>query len=271
MNPGITLFGDFTITWYGIIIMSGAVMAAFLAAWLAKRKGLNSDVVWDLLPWVLIAGIIGARLWHIFTPTASSLINGKNPYFIYPLQIFNIRNGGLGIPGGVIGGALAAYFYCRVKKLSFGQWVDVMAPGVALAQAVGRWGNFVNQEVYGLPSTLPWAIFIDPAHRLAGFENVETYHPTFAYEFIWNLLNMALLLFLGKKFADKLKDGDIFLVYLMFYAVGRFGLEFVRLDYSPIAGVNINQWVMAGVFICSLGFFLFRHLVKRSAAAEETE
>jgi len=110
-----------------------------------------------------------------------------------------------------------------------------------------------------------------PAHRLAGYENVETYHPTFAYEFIWNLLNMGLLLFLGKKYAGKLKDGDLFLVYLMFYAVGRFGLEFVRLDYSPIAGVNINQYMMAAVFICSLAFFLVRHLVKKPATAEETE
>jgi len=268
MNPGITLFGNFTITYYGIIIMSGAVAAAFLAAWLAKRKGLNSEIIWDLLPWVLVVGIIGARLWHVFTPTASSLINGKNPYFIYPLQILNIRNGGLGIPGGVIGGALAAYAYCRIKKLNFGQWVDVIAPGVALAQGIGRWGNFVNQEVYGFPSNLPWAIYIDPAHRLPGFESVERYHPTFAYEFIWNLLNMGLLLFLGKKFAGKLKDGDLFLVYLMFYAVGRFGLEFVRLDYSPIAGVNINQWVMVAVFICSLAIFLVRHLVKKPATEE---
>jgi phosphatidylglycerol:prolipoprotein diacylglycerol transferase len=270
MSQGFTLFGNLTVHYYGIIIMSGAILAAFLAARQSKLKGLDPEVIWDLLPWLLVAGIIGARLWHIFTPPASSLINGKNPYLIYPLEALKIWKGGLGIPGAVMGGALALHIYCRVKKLKFGQWVDVIAPGLALAQAIGRWGNFVNQEVYGLPSNLPWAITIDPAHRLPGYENISRYQPTFLYESIWNLLNMGLLLLLSKKYKDKFKDGDIFLVYLMFYAVGRFTLEFIRIDYSPIAGININQTLMAVVFVFAAALFTIHRFVK-TPVVEETE
>lgn len=268
MSDGFMIFG-LKVHYYGIIIMLGALAAAYLATREAKRRNLDPDIIWDILPWVLVAGIIGARLWHIFTPPESSLINGKNPYFIYPLDMLKIWNGGLGIPGAVMGGALALFIYCRQKKLSFPAWVDIIAPGLALAQAIGRWGNFVNQEVYGLPSTLPWAIFIDSAHRLPGYENIATYHPTFLYESIWNLLNMGLLLFLGHKHADKLKDGDLFLIYLLVYSTGRFALEFVRIDYSPIAGININQALMAVVFILALIGLVLRHVIKKPQPTEE--
>lgn len=259
MSTGFTIFG-LTIHYYGIIIMLGAVAAAFLADWRAKKHGQDSDLIWDMLPWLLIAGIIGARLWHVFTPPASMLIDGKNPYWIHPLDILFIWRGGLGIPGAVMGGALALYIYARVKKINFGMWVDMIAPGLALAQAIGRWGNFVNQEVYGLPSNLPWAITIDPAHRLPGYENVARYHPTFLYESIWNLLIMGTLIWIDNKFGKKLKSGDIFLIYLILYPVGRFFLEFVRLEYSPIAGININQAVMAVIAVASSAALIIRHL-----------
>jgi phosphatidylglycerol:prolipoprotein diacylglycerol transferase len=270
MSTGFTVFG-LTVHYYGVIIMFGAVMAAVMATWEAKRRKLDPDIIWDLLPWLLIAGIIGARLWHIFTPPASSLINGKNPYLIHPLDAFKIWNGGLGIPGAVLGGVIALYIYCRVKKINFFTWTDIIAPGLALAQAIGRWGNFVNQEVYGLPTNLPWKIFIDAAHRLPGYENVAYYHPTFLYESIWNLLNMSLLLILARKAEKKLKQGDLFLIYLMFYSFGRFWLEFVRIEYSPIAGININQTLMAVVFVASGIGLLLKHLIKRKTAETTTE
>ena len=165
-------------------------------------------------------------------------------------------------------GALALYIYCRAKKISFLTWIDIIAPGLALAQAVGRWGNFVNQEVYGLPSNLPWAIFIDSAHRLPGYENIATYHPTFLYESIWNLLNMGLLLLLAHRFSQKLKAGDIFLVYLVVYSMGRFALEFIRIEYSPIAGLNINQTLMAVVFVISTILLVVRHVIKKPISTE---
>lgn len=265
MPTGFTIFG-LTIHYYGVIIMFGAIAAAFMSVWRAKKHQQDGELVWDMLPWLLIAGIIGARLWHIFTPDASMLVNGKNPYWSHPLEILMIWRGGLGIPGAVMGGALALYFYTRAKKLNFGTWVDIIAPGLALAQAIGRWGNFVNQEVYGMPSNLPWAIYIDPAHRLPGFENVAYYQPTFLYEFIWNLLNMGFLIWLDKKLAGKLKPGDLFLVYMIVYAIGRFFLEFIRIVYSPVFGININQTLMVVIMVLSSLALFLRHRVHRKPA-----
>lgn len=265
MSDGFMILG-LKVHYYGVIIMFGAVLAAFLAVVEAKRRKLDSEIVWDMLPWLLIAGIVGARLWHVFTPPESMLVNGQNPYFIHPLDALKIWNGGLGIPGAVMGGALALFIYCRVKKVNFLTWVDIIAPGLALAQAVGRWGNFVNQEVYGLPSkftTFPLAIFIDAAHRLPGYTDFAYYYPTFFYESMWNLLNMAILLLLARKVTNWLKDGDIFLIYLMFYSFGRFWLEFVRLEYSPIAGININQTLMAVVFVVSLVALVLKHVLAK--------
>jgi len=270
MINGFTIFG-LKIYFYALIIISGALLGAWLISREAKRKGMPGDLIWDALPWILMAGIIGARVWHVLTPNEALLIDGKNPYFMYPLDIFKFRQGGLGIPGGVMAGALAFWFYARKKKISFSKWLDVFAPGVALAQAIGRWGNYFNQEVYGFPSNLPWAIYIDPAHRIPGFENVERYHPTFLYEFLWNLLNMAILLWVSRKFAGKLKSGDVFLLYMVIYPLGRFLLEFIRLEYSPIAGVNINQVVMAVIGILSAAALVLRHLKKKPALPIEVQ
>lgn len=262
MVNGFTIFG-IKIYFYALIIIAGALLGAYVASREARRRGLDADIVWDFLPWVLIAGIIGARIWHVLTPDSTMLIDGQNPYFLRPLDIFNIRNGGLGIPGAIMGGVLALWIYCRKKKLIFMTWLDIIAPAVALGQAVGRWGNFFNQEVYGLPSNLPWAIKIDEAHRLPQYADVERYHPTFLYESIWNLLNMFILLWVARKFQDKLKKGDVFFLYLVIYSFGRFFLEFIRIVYSPIAGINSNQTLMAIVFAASTIALIVRHLPGR--------
>jgi phosphatidylglycerol:prolipoprotein diacylglycerol transferase len=275
MPNGFTIFG-FKIYFYGILIMLGTLAAAYMAARQAKKRGQNPEIIWDMFAWVLLAGILGARIWHILTPPPSMVEQGITTmyYFKHPLEMLRFRAGGLGIPGGVIGGALALYIYSRIKKLDFGMWADFAAPGVALAQAIGRWGNFFNQEVYGKPSTLPWAISIDPEYRLPEFRMFETYHPLFLYECIWNLLNMGVLLYLGKRFEKWLKSGDIFLAYLMMYGVGRFLLEFLRLDSSQVAGINANQTVAVVVALASAGLFLWRHskhadiFRKKTTAAE---
>jgi phosphatidylglycerol:prolipoprotein diacylglycerol transferase len=129
---------------------------------------------------------------------------------------------------------------------------------LALAQAIGRLGNYVNQEVYGAPTDLPWAITIDRAHRLPEYIEQATYHPLFAYDLIYNLINMVVLLWIGRKFAGKLRDGDIFLTYLVIYPVGRFFLEFLRLDPSPVAGVNINQTIMAIIAVAAAAALILR-------------
>jgi phosphatidylglycerol:prolipoprotein diacylglycerol transferase len=253
--------GSITIYYYGIIIMLGALAAAGLAAYEAKRKGQDSEIVWDGLVWVLIGGILGARIWHILTPPASMVEAGYTTmyYFTHPLDAINIRAGGLGIPGAVIGGFLALFIYARRRKLELAFWLDVVAPALALGQAIGRWGNFFNQELYGSPSTLPWAITINPENRLPGYEDQATYHPLFLYESLWNFGIVFLLLWLGRKYDQKLIDGDLFLVYLIAYPLGRFLLEFLRLDPSQVGGININQTVMLIVALTALVALIWRH------------
>ena len=180
-------------------------------------------------------------------------------YLTHPFDLINLRNGGLGIPGAVIGGVITLYFFSRKRGLNFAEWTDIAAPSLALGQAIGRWGNFVNQELYGAPTNLPWKIYIDPAHRLPGFETQEYYHPLFLYESLWNLANMALLMWLTRRYADRLKNGDIFLVYLIVYPIGRFLLDFLRLDASMVGGINANQTTMAIVAVLSAAALLWRH------------
>ncbi|HPC05474.1 MAG TPA: prolipoprotein diacylglyceryl transferase [Anaerolineaceae bacterium] len=253
--------GPIFIYYYGILIMSGAVAATFLAARLAKRNGENPETIWDMLPWLLIGGIVGARLWHIFTPPASMVEQGITTmyYLTHPLDAINIRSGGLGIPGAVMGGVFALWLYCRKKKLKMMVWMDLIAPGLALAQAIGRWGNFLNQELYGAPSSLPWAITIDAAHRVPGYEAYSTYHPLFLYEFLWNLFVMGLLLYIGIQYKDHIKNGDIFRVYMFMYPFARFFLEYLRLDPSPVGNININQTLMAVLMIASVGWMVYAY------------
>ncbi len=248
------------ITYYGIILMLGAVAAAFMTEHEARRRKLDSELVWDALIYVLIGGVIGARIWHILTPPPSMVAMGWTTayYLTHPLDMLNFRMGGLGIPGAVIGGALALYWFTRRKKISFATWGDLAIPGVALGQAIGRWGNFVNQELYGKATNLPWAIYIE---REQGY-----FHPLFLYEFIFNLLNMFFLLWVGRRFADRLKPGDLILLYAITYPIARFLLDFLRLDNAQVFGINANQAFMILVAIASAALLFLRHRVPARTA-----
>jgi len=264
--------GPFYIHFYGILVMLGALAAAWLSALEAKRRKLDPEVIWDMLPWLLIAGIIGARIWHILLPPASMIAQGITTgyYLSHPLDAIAIWRGGLGIPGAVIGGAIALYFYTHQHKQSMLVWMDIIAPGLVLAQAIGRWGNFFNQELYGAPSNLPWAIYIDPVHRLPGFENFSTYQPLFLYEFIWNIANAIFLLWLGRRYADRLKNGDLFALYVLIYASGRFALEFLRLDKATIGVIDANQTIMAVLALGSAAFLIWHHFINSKQPVKET-
>jgi len=269
--------GKIPIHLYGVLLMLGTIAGAWLASMEAKRHGEDPEIVWDALTWVLIGGVVGARLWHVFTPPESMVKVGitTHYYLTHPFAMIAIWRGGLGIPGAVMGGALAFWLFVRHynkrlerlpkkergnrRPLRFARWADFVAPGLALGQAIGRWGNYVNQELYGAPTDLPWAIHIDPEHRLPEFAHEAYYHPLFFYEFLWNLLNMSVLLYLGRKWRDRLYEGDLFLIYLIIYGVGRFFLEFLRLDPAEVGGLDVNQMLMGVVALASAAALAWRH------------
>jgi len=256
--------------YYGMILMAGAIAAAYLASRLLREERKDPDLAWDGLLWVLIFGLVGARLYHVFTPSKSLLEQGKDTawYLTHPLDLINTTQGGLAMPGAILGGVLGLYIFARRRKIKLGMMLDAAAPGVALAQAIGRWGNFVNQELYGPPTTLPWGIAIDPAFRLSGYESFDRFHPLFLYESIWNLLSAAALYWLWRNHRQRLQAGDIFLAYLVAYPVGRFLLEFIRLDFVPLFGINFNQVVMALVAVgAGLALYLRNRKVPQPAQA----
>lgn len=262
--------GPFTIRYYGLLILAGITAALFLTARQAKKQGKNLDFLLDALPWLFIGAVLGARIWHIFTPPESMIARGITTryYLTHILEALAIWKGGIGIIGAVLGGSLVLWIYARRRGESASIWLDILAPGIALAQAFGRWGNFINQEVYGLPSTLPWAIFIDPQHRLPGYSQITTYHPLFLYESLWSLLNMAFLLWIREKLGERLKSGSLFLIYLLVYGLGRVGLEFLRLDISSWQGVNLNQIAMSLVVI-SASVLLYNRQRRSSGDSEQ--
>lgn len=271
-REAILIFG-FPIYYYGLIIMVGVIASANLAAREAERRGMNAEFLLDSLIWVVIFGIIGARVWHILTPSPSLVAQGITTkyYLTHPLDALNIRSGGLGIPGAVLGGLGAFYVFARRKGEGFLPWIDVIAPALPLGQAIGRWGNFVNQELYGSPSDLPWAITIAPENRLPQFADVARYHPIFLYESLWSLGTVVFLLWLAQKHAGKLLPGDLFLAYMITYPIIRILLDFLRLDASEVGGVNANQTFMAVVLVSAAGMLMFRHKRRRKLAGADAD
>jgi phosphatidylglycerol---prolipoprotein diacylglyceryl transferase len=260
MTEGLSL-GPLLLRWNGLLIALGIATSALLAAREAKQHQYDPEVIYYLFLPMTIWGMVGARLWHILTPPLSSVELGLTTqyYFSHLTDLAAFWIGGFGIPGAWIGGALALFYFARKNGFPFLELADILAPGLALAQAIGRIGNYFNQELYGLPTNLPWKIFIDPAYRLSGFEKVNFYHPLFAYEALLNFAGMFLLLWLARRFIGIIKVGDLFLTYLGLYSLIRFLLEFLRLDVSLVNGLNINQVFFVIVFICvGIGLYL-RH------------
>jgi phosphatidylglycerol:prolipoprotein diacylglycerol transferase len=173
-----------------------------------------------------------------------------------PVSIIGFQ--GLGIFGAVIGGAIGLVVFTKWNKLSTLKWMDIVAPGLILAQAIGRWGNFFNQELYGYPTDLPWGIVIEPANRLPGYETFSHFHPLFFYEFIWNLLGFGLLMIVGRKLKHRLLNGEIFFLYIIYYSIGRFFLEGLKIDVWSIAGVPTARWISGIAIIASIAVIIYR-------------
>jgi phosphatidylglycerol---prolipoprotein diacylglyceryl transferase len=268
---------SFPIYWYGILIVLGALAGSYVATLEAKRRGVDPEHVWNGLLFALILGVIGARLYHVISsPTGTTI--GFDYYMQNPMEILNFRQGGLGIYGAVLGGIAGIALYVRfigtslgqrlfgvLPKVSFLTMTDLAMPGLALGQAIGRWGNFFNQELYGYPTDFPWGISIDAAHRLPIFADLTKYpvettrfHPTFLYESLWNLAAAILLILIARRW-QKEKAGDLALLWGMFYGLGRFLVEFQRPDAWLISGIATAQLIgLALVIICGVTL-MYRH------------
>jgi len=224
--------GPFTIAYYGIMITIGVIAAIVLSYLEAKRRHDDTRHIFNIVLIILPLGAIGARLYHV--------IDQWSYYSQRPSMI--IGGAGLGIFGAIIGGVIGLIIYTRWQKLSTLHWLDIVAPGVILAQAIGRWGNYFNQELYGYPTNLPWGIYIDPTHRLPGYEGYTHFQPLFFYEFLWDLLGCILLLSIGRKWQKRLLTGDIFLSYVIYYSIGRFYLEGLKINVWTIDNIPTARW-----------------------------
>jgi prolipoprotein diacylglyceryl transferase len=223
------------IRWYGIIITAGMLVGIILALRQVRKQGENEEWFTDMFLLAIPAGLVGARLYYVLFDL---------PNVGYDLRsIFSFRQGGLAIHGGVIAGVIVGYYYTRYRKVSFFKWADIAAPSLILAQAIGRWGNFVNQEAYGYPTNLPWAMYIAGEYR----------HPTFLYESLWNLGVFALLFYLlqRKKF-----HGQIISLYLVGYSAGRLWIEALRTDSLMLGPIRVAQLI--SILFIALGVALYR-------------
>ncbi|RLC93367.1 MAG: prolipoprotein diacylglyceryl transferase, partial [Chloroflexi bacterium] len=238
---------NFGIHWYGVLIVSGVMLGAVYAAWRARQDGANPDHVWNGLIAAIILGIIGARLYHVFSNPEGGMV-GWDYYRQHPAEILYIWHGGLGIYGAVVGGILGVLLYAWRAGLRPLQWLDYGAPGLALGQFIGRWGNFINQELYGPPTNSSWGLIIAPEYRIVPYNDLATYppdtlfHPTFLYESLWCLLLFIVLAVIAQKLKDRLLGGDIVLGYVIGYPLGRFFIEYFRPDawmIGPLAAAQL--------------------------------
>jgi phosphatidylglycerol:prolipoprotein diacylglycerol transferase len=237
--------------WYGVLIVAGAVVGTWVAAREVRRRGEQPDYVWDGLVWALLAGIVGARIWYVI----NDILGGGSRYLDDPVSIIYITEGGLHFYGAILFGGLAAFLYARRQKLDIWLLLDSVAPSLLIGQAVARPANFINQELYGPPTSLPWGIPIDAQHRLPPWNDLSRFpeattrfHPAFAYEIIWNLLAAGLLLWISHRFHKKLKPGVLFAGWLILAGVGRFLIEWFRPDQPRVPGTDISySRIVAGL------------------------
>jgi phosphatidylglycerol:prolipoprotein diacylglycerol transferase len=251
MNPVAFSIGPFTVYWYGILVVAGVLGGTYASIIQARRRGQDPEHVWNALLICLILGILGARIYHVFSTSRGGAI-GWPYYRQHPEDIFKIWKGGLGLIGAIAGGALGMVLYARFAHLPVLTWLDIGAYGLLLAQAIGRWGNYINQELYGPPTSLPWGIPIAAPFRIAPFNDLANYplstrfHPVFLYESLWCLAGFVLLWWLSARYQDRLLPGDPFLLYLAWYPVGRFLVEFLRpdawmLDLGKLGSIAVAQ------------------------------
>jgi len=262
--------GDFQLAfrWYGLLVMLGVMAGAWVAEKELVRRGGNSDHIWDGLIWVLPAAIIGARVWYVL----NDIFGGGKSFIVQPGRIFRISEGGLHIFGAIVFGVLAAYLYGRKHKVDLLLMLDSAAPSLLIGQALARPANFINQELYGPPTELPWGIPIDGDHRLIQWsdlslfpEETTRFHPTFAYEMLWNLIIAGLILWMVRKYEEKMKPGTAFATWLLLAGIGRIFIETFRPDQPQIPGttLSISRLIAGLMALAGLIWILIRYEVIR--------
>ena len=268
-NPILINFGPLKVHWYGIFIITGILAGIVIILKLAEKYQLDKNKIIDSSFYLIISGILGARLYHVGL---------ELPYYIvHPLNIVKIWEGGLAIHGAIIGGLLAIFYFSKKEKINFWLFTSMIVPALALAQAIGRWGNYFNQELFGRPTNLPWGIPIEPANRILEHYNGQFFHPTFLYESFGNLLIFFILL-LGHFFViKKIKQENLRVIsyklivfsYLFLYSWLRLTLEFVRIDYTPLfLGLRWPQ-IISLLIIGYITHYLFKNKQNIKALAKK--
>jgi len=246
---------------YALCIIAGIIAAMIIANRRWRARGGTSESLEMVAVVAVPCGIIGARLYHVLTDYQLYFTAGG-----HPLDAVKIWRGGLGIWGAVAFGVLGAYLVARRRKIVFPALLDAVAPGIVVAQAIGRLGNWFNQELFGRPTTLPWGLEIDPSFRPAGYAQFSTFHPTFLYELVWDLGIAVALVMLDRRY--RLGHGKVFALYVIFYTAGRFWIEALRIDQvNEIGGFRLNNYTSLIVFVAALVWFLW--LVKNRPGREE--
>jgi len=250
--------GPIVIRWYGILMAVAIVVGLWLAHRQAKREGLPADDLVSASQWAILAGLVGARLYEV--------VFNWDYYGQFPSKILAVWEGGLAIHGGLIVGPLVGVWLAHRWKIPVLRSLDVAGPSLALGQAIGRWGNFFNEEAFGRPTDLPWKLYISPGHRPPGYGQYEFFHPTFLYESLWDLGVFAVLMFwLGPRLRPR--PGAAFFAYIGLYSVGRFAIESLRLDSFWLGAFRVPQLAsVAGVAVALIGLAWTRRRATAVAA-----
>ncbi|WP_198359510.1 prolipoprotein diacylglyceryl transferase [Streptomyces fildesensis] len=245
---GVIHLGPFPLRAYAFCIIIGVAVALWISSRRWVARGGSRHTIGDITIWAVPFGLVGGRLYHVITSPDAYFGRGGDP-----IRALYIWQGGLGIWGAVMLGGVGAWIACRRHGVPFPAYADAVAPGLAVAQALGRWGNWFNQELYGKPTTLPWGLEINPLHRMRGSLDVATYHPTFLYEFFWDLGVALLVIWAGRRF--RLGHGRTFALYAAAYTVGRFWIEYLRIDEAHyFLGLRLNDWTSIVVFAGAVAY-----------------
>ena len=246
--------GPLTIHMYGLMLLLAIAACVALTGWRWVRWGGDWDLVFRVAVWGVAFGIVGARAYHDLTSWSEVPDEWWGPFAVW--------EGGLGVWGGILLGCLAGAWIVRRAGQSVRLFMDAVAPGLLLAQGIGRWGNWFNQELFGKPTSLPWGLEISPQNRPAQYADQPTFHPTFLYEFLWDLLGVAILLLVGRRF--RIRPPALFALYVSFYCFGRFFEELLRVDPAhEFLGLRLNAWVSIVVFCLASAFFVWWQFLRR--------